>query len=66
MNERINGNGDDGVNVISDNTNNNVVNVIVNNLFGDQAVVDTGSFLSFVDNNFCKIHNLCVIPVTIW
>jgi len=53
----------DGVNVITDNTNNNVVNVIVNDLLADQAIVDTGSFLSFVDNNFCKKHNLLVIPL---
>jgi len=45
---------------MTDDMNNNDVNVIVNNLFDDQALVDTGSFLSFVDNNFCKIHNLCV------
>jgi len=54
---------DEYVNVITDNMNNNVVNVIVNDLFGDQAIVDTGKFLSFVDNNFCKKHNLHVIPL---
>jgi len=57
----MNVNDDDGVNVISANLNNNVVNVIVKNAFGDQAIVDTGSFLSFVDNQFCKKHNLCVV-----
>jgi len=59
----MNGNIDESVNVITDDMNNNVVNVIVNNLFDDQAVVDTGSCLSFVDNNFGKIHNLRVIPL---
>jgi len=59
----MNVNDDDGVNVISDNLNNNVVNIIVNNAFGDQAIVDTGSFLSFVDNDFCKRHHICVVPL---
>jgi len=69
VNESMNGNNDENVNVITDNVNNNIVNVIVNELFGDQAIVDTeaivdsGSFLSFVDNNFCKKHNLHVIPL---
>jgi len=53
----------ESVNVITDDVNNNVVNVIVNNSFGDQAIVDTGSYLSFVDNNFCKKHNLRVTPL---
>jgi len=53
----------DCVNVIPDNVNNNVINVIVNVSFGDQAIVDTGSFLSFVDYNFCKKHNLQVISL---
>jgi len=59
----MNGNIDESVNVITDKVNNNVVNVIVNDLFVDQAIVDTGSYLSFVDNNFCEIHNLRVIPL---
>jgi len=63
VNESVNGSVNDGINVITDNTNNNVVNVIVNDLFADQAIVDTGSFLSFVDNNFCNKHNLLVIPL---
>jgi len=63
VNESMNGNVDEGVNVITDNVNNNVVNVIVNDLFGDKAIVDTGSFLSFVDKKFCKKHNLHVIPL---
>jgi len=54
VNESINGSVNDGVNVISNSTNDNVLNVLVNNLFADQAIVDTGSFLSIVDNNFCK------------
>jgi len=53
---------DDCVSVIADNVNNNVVNVIIKESFGDQAIVDTGSVLSFVDYNFCKKHNLLVIP----
>jgi len=56
----MNGNVGEGVN-ITDNINNNVVNIIVNNLFADQAMVDTGCFGSLVDFNFCKIHNLPVI-----
>jgi len=52
-----------GINVIPNNTNNSVVNVIVNDSFADQAIVDTGSFLSFVDYNFCKKHNLLVTPL---
>jgi len=63
VNESMNGNVDEGVNLITDNVNNNVVNVIVNELFGDQAIVDSGSFPSFVDKNFCKKHNLHVIPL---
>jgi len=59
----MNGNDDENVNVIADNVNNNVVNVIINNFFGDQAIVETGSFLSIVDNNFCKKHNLHVLPL---
>jgi len=51
------------VNVVAENINNNVVNVIINESFGDQAIIDTGSFLSFVDYNFCKKHNLHVIPL---
>jgi len=62
MNEQLNG-SDDCVSVIADNVNNNVVNFIVNESFGDQAIVDTGSFLSFVDHNFCIKHNLHVIPL---
>jgi len=54
---------EDCVSIIADNVNNNVVNVIINESFGDQAIVDTGSFLSFVDYNFCKKHNLRVIPL---
>jgi len=57
----MNGNDDESVNVISDNVNKKVV--IVNNAFGSQGIVDTRSFLSFVDNNFCKKHNLHVIPL---
>jgi len=45
----MNGNIDENVSVITD--NNNVVNVIVNDLFGDQALVDIGSYLSFLDIN---------------
>jgi len=59
----MNVNDDVGVNVISENLNNNMINVIVNNAFSDQAIVDTRSFLSFVDNDFCKRHNLCVVPL---
>jgi len=51
------------VNVKAENINNNVVNVIVNESFGDQVNIDTGSFLSFVDYNFCKKHNLHVIQL---
>jgi len=57
------GNDNECVNEITDNVNNNVVNSVVNNLFIDQAVVDTGSYLSLINNNFCKKHNLHVIPV---
>jgi len=60
VNERVNGGVNNGVNMISDNTNNNFVDVVINELFADQAVVDSGSYLSHVDNNFCKKHNLCV------
>jgi len=58
MNENI-----ECVNLITDNVNNNFVNVIINESFGDQAIVDQGSFLSFVDYNFCKKHSLHVIPL---
>jgi len=60
VNEKVNGSVNDGVNVISDKTNNNFVDVAINELFADRAVVDSGSFLSHADNNFCKKHNLCV------
>jgi len=65
VNESMNGNIDESVNVITDNVNNKVVNVIVklNDLFGDQAMVDIGYFESLVDYNFCKKHNLRVIPL---
>jgi len=53
VNEGMNGNNE-CVNVITNNVNNNVVKVIINELFGDQAIIDTSSFLSFVDYNFCK------------
>jgi len=36
----------DWVNVKTDNDNNNMVNIIVNDSFGEQAIVDTGSVLS--------------------
>jgi len=52
MNERVN--------VIPDDVNDNVVNVIVNELFSDQAIIDTGSYLSFLDNNIVKTHKVCV------
>jgi len=50
------------VNEITDQVNNNVVNVLINKSIVDQAIVDTGSFESLVDNFFCKKHNLLVIP----
>jgi len=53
----------DGVNLISENRNNNFVDDGVNKLFADRAVVDSRSFLSHIDNNFCKKHNLCVDPL---
>jgi len=62
VNERINGNNE-CVNVLAENINNIVVNVIINESFGDQATIDTGSFLSIVEYNFCKKHNLHVIPL---
>jgi len=63
VNEKVNEGVNDGVNVISENTNNNFVDVVINELFADRAVVDSGSYLSHVDNNFCKKHNLCVNPL---
>jgi len=54
----MNGNVDEVVNVKSDDMNNNSVNVEVNVLFDDQAMVHTGCFESLVDYNFCKKHNL--------
>jgi len=50
----------EGVNVIPHGVNNNVVNFIVNDLFTAQAIIDTGSYLSFLDNSFVKTHKLCV------
>jgi len=50
------------VNEINNNVGDNVVNVIINESFGDRAVVDTSNFLSYVDYDFCKKHNLHVIP----
>jgi len=62
VNESMNGNVGEGVNIITDNMNNNIVSVIVIDSFADYVIVDTGSFLSFVDNNFPhnfqKINNL--------
>jgi len=43
----MNGNIDEGVN----NVNSDFVNVGVDELFADRAVVDSGSFLPHVDNN---------------
>jgi len=57
MNEIGKGGVNDGVNGISENTNNNFVDVVINELFADRAVVDSGSYLSHVDNNFCIRHN---------
>jgi len=54
----MNGNIDESVNNV-----NNVVNVLVNNVFDDRAMVNTGCSGSLVDNNFCKKHNLCVNPL---
>jgi len=62
VNESMNGNVDECVN-ITNNINSNVVNIIVNDLFADQAMVDTGCFKSLVDNILCNIHNLRVIPL---
>jgi len=31
-----------------------------NDSFSDQAIINTGSYLSFLDHNFVKLHNLCV------
>jgi len=42
---------------------NNVVNVIINESFGDQAIVDTGSFMSFLSLDFCNKHNLRIGPL---
>jgi len=63
VNEKMNGNIDESVNVMTDNVNNGFVNVVVDELFDDQAMVDTGCSGSLVDNNFCKKHNLHVIPL---
>jgi len=63
VNESMNGNVGEGVNIITDNINNNVGNVIVNESFADQAMVDTGCLESLIDINFCKKHNLRVIPL---
>jgi len=48
------------VNVITNSVNNNMVDVIINDSFTDQAIIDTGSYLSFLDHNFIKLHKLCV------
>jgi len=55
----MNGNIDESVN----NVNNNFVNVVVDELFDDQAMVNTSCSVSLVDNKFCKKHNLCVNPL---
>jgi len=63
MNEIMNENIDESVNVMTDNVNNNFLKVVVDELFDDQAMVDIGCSGSLVDNNFCKKHNLHVIPL---
>jgi len=55
----MNGNIEESVN----NLNNDFVNDEVNEVFADRAVVDSGSFLSHIDNILCKKHNLCVDPL---
>jgi len=59
----VNGSVNGGVNVITDNVNYNVVNVIINDSFTEQAIVDTGSYLSFLEHNFVKLHKLCITPL---
>jgi len=51
------------LNVITNNVNNNVVDAIINDSITDQCIFDTGSYLSLFDNNFVKLHNLCVTPL---
>jgi len=46
----MNGNIDESVN----NLNSDFVNVVVDGLFDDQAMVNTSCSGSLVDNNFCK------------
>jgi len=58
VNERMNGNIDESVN----NVNYSFVNVVVDGLFDDLAMVNTSCGESLVDYNFCRKHKLCVIP----
>jgi len=44
-------------------TNKNVVNVVINDNFSEQCIIDTGSPLSFVDNSFVRYHRLTVNPL---
>jgi len=54
VNEKMNGNIDEGVN----NGNSDLMNVGVDELFADQAVVDSDSFLPHFDNNLGYARNM--------
>jgi len=58
----MNGSMNGSVNVITNNVNNNVVNAIINDSFTEHCIIDTGSYLSFLDHNFVKMHKLCITP----
>jgi len=51
------------VNVVTNINNNNVINAIINNTFTEQCIVDTGAYLSFLDNDFVILHKLPVTPM---
>jgi len=53
----------DQVNIVTNSVNNNVVNAIIDDSFTDQCIIDIGYYLSLLDHNFVKLHNLCVTPL---
>jgi len=53
----------DRVNVVTNKNNNNVVNATIYDTFTEQCIVNTGAYLSFLDNDFVKLYRLPVTPM---
>jgi len=53
----------EGVNAITNNVGDGEVDVIIKESFDDRARIDSNSSLSYIDYDFCRRHNLLVLPL---